>query len=190
MSNLTRRVLTAAFLIPPVVWVSYLGGFPYVLVVMLFVGFGVNEFYDFISAKGARSQRLFGTIAAVAVAFGRFLGVLVPSMTPDVFLDLGSFAMPGGRIQLGLSPQRVVAVLMVAILTAVNIRGVRLPKSVLDLAGIDAGDNVQITVNDRQMVVTRVARPNYALAELMARIPRCYKAAEVDFRPSVGKEAW
>jgi APA family basic amino acid/polyamine antiporter len=67
-----------------------------------------------------------GTIAAVAVAFGRFLGVLVPSMTPDVFLDLGSFAMPGGRIQLGLSPQRVVAVLMVAVLTAVNIRGVRL----------------------------------------------------------------
>ena len=67
-----------------------------------------------------------GTIAAVAVAFGRFLGVLVPSVTPDVFLDLGSFAMPGGRIQLGLSPQRVVAILMVAVLTAVNIRGVRL----------------------------------------------------------------
>ncbi|MGH7631525.1 MAG: APC family permease [Gemmatimonadales bacterium] len=67
-----------------------------------------------------------GTIAAVAVAFGRFLGVVVPSITPDVFLDLGSFAMPGGRIQLGLSPQRVVAVVMVAVLTAVNIRGVRL----------------------------------------------------------------
>ncbi len=67
-----------------------------------------------------------GTIAAVAVAFGRFLGVVVPSITPDVFLDLGSFAMPGGRVQLGLSPQRVVAVVMVAVLTAVNIRGVRL----------------------------------------------------------------
>jgi APA family basic amino acid/polyamine antiporter len=67
-----------------------------------------------------------GTIAAVAVAFGRFLGVLIPSVTPDVFLDFGSFAMPGGRIQLGLSPQRVVAIVMVAVLTAVNIRGVRL----------------------------------------------------------------
>ncbi|HEU5169336.1 MAG TPA: amino acid permease [Gemmatimonadales bacterium] len=67
-----------------------------------------------------------GTIAAVAVAFGRFLGVLLPSITPDVFVDLGSFAMPGGRIQLGLSPQRVVAIAMVAVLTAVNIRGVRL----------------------------------------------------------------
>ncbi len=67
-----------------------------------------------------------GTIAAVAVAFGRFLGVLMPSLTPDVFLKLGSFDMPGGTIQLGLSPQRVVAILMVAVLTAVNIRGVRL----------------------------------------------------------------
>ena len=67
-----------------------------------------------------------GTIAAVAVAFGRFLGVLMPSLTPDVFLKLGSFDMPGGTIQLGLSPQRVVAIVMVAVLTAVNIRGVRL----------------------------------------------------------------
>ena len=67
-----------------------------------------------------------GTIAAVAVAFGRFLGVLIPALTPDVFLKLGSFAMPGGTIELGLSPQRVVAILMVAVLTAVNIRGVRL----------------------------------------------------------------
>ena len=67
-----------------------------------------------------------GTIAAVAVAFGRFLGVLIPSLTPDVFLKLGSFHMPGGTIQLGLSPQRVVAIVMVAVLTAVNIRGVRL----------------------------------------------------------------
>lgn len=67
-----------------------------------------------------------GTIAAVAVAFARFLGVLMPSLTPDVFLKLGSFVMPGGRIELGLSPQRVVAILMVAVLTAVNIRGVRL----------------------------------------------------------------
>jgi APA family basic amino acid/polyamine antiporter len=68
-----------------------------------------------------------GTIAAVAVAFARFLGVIVPSITPDVFLGLGSFTMPaGGPVQLGLSPQRIVAVLMVVLLTAVNIRGVTL----------------------------------------------------------------
>ena len=69
-----------------------------------------------------------GTIAAVAVAFARFLGVLVPSITPDIFLPLGSLSLPGAAdpIQLGLSPQRVVAVLMIAALTAINVLGVRL----------------------------------------------------------------
>jgi APA family basic amino acid/polyamine antiporter len=69
-----------------------------------------------------------GTIAAVAVAFARFLGVLVPSVTPDVFLPLGQLHLPGAAdaIQLGLSPQRVVAMLMIAVLTAINIRGVTL----------------------------------------------------------------
>ncbi len=67
-----------------------------------------------------------GTIAAVAVAFAKFLGVLVPSVTPDVWLKLGSLTMPGGPIELGLSTQRVVAIVMIAALTAVNARGVTL----------------------------------------------------------------
>jgi basic amino acid/polyamine antiporter, APA family len=69
-----------------------------------------------------------GTIAAVAVAFARFLGVLVPGVTPDVFLSLGQVRLPGAAdaIQLGLSDQRVVAMVMITVLTALNIRGVRL----------------------------------------------------------------
>ena len=69
-----------------------------------------------------------GTIAAVAVAFARFLGVLVPGITPDVFLPLGQLRLPGAAdaIQLGLSDQRVVAMAMIGVLTALNVRGVRL----------------------------------------------------------------
>jgi APA family basic amino acid/polyamine antiporter len=69
-----------------------------------------------------------GTIAAVAVAFGKFLGVLVPGVTPDVFLPLGQLHLPGAAdaIQLGLSPQRVVAIVMIVVLTLLNIRGVTL----------------------------------------------------------------
>ena len=68
-----------------------------------------------------------GTIAAVAVAFGRFLGVLWPDITPDRFgwfpqLD---FSTPGGAIQLGLSPQRLVALVTIWILTWINLRGVK-----------------------------------------------------------------
>jgi APA family basic amino acid/polyamine antiporter len=67
-----------------------------------------------------------GTIAAVAVAFGKFLGVLAPSISPDVFLSLGHLPMPGGTIEIGLSPQRVVALGVIVVLTLLNMRGVRL----------------------------------------------------------------
>jgi APA family basic amino acid/polyamine antiporter len=71
-----------------------------------------------------------GTMAAVAVAFGKFLSVLVPSVTPDVFLSLGHLPMPGGAIELGVSWQRVVALVVVACLTALNVRGVTLGATV------------------------------------------------------------
>jgi basic amino acid/polyamine antiporter, APA family len=69
-----------------------------------------------------------GTIAAVAVAFAKFLSVLVPAVSPDVFLPLGHLRLPGAAdaIQLGLSPQRVVAILMIAVLTGTNMLGVTL----------------------------------------------------------------
>jgi APA family basic amino acid/polyamine antiporter len=71
-----------------------------------------------------------GTIAAVAVAFGKFLSVLMPSISPDVFLSLGTLPMPGGPIELGLSDQRIVALVVVAVLTAINLRGVTLGATV------------------------------------------------------------
>src|SRR3982751_1785581 len=68
-----------------------------------------------------------GTIAAVAVAFGRFLGVLIPSIGPERYswfphLD---FAISGGTAELGLSPQRLVALVSIWVLTWINLRGVR-----------------------------------------------------------------
>jgi basic amino acid/polyamine antiporter, APA family len=68
-----------------------------------------------------------GTIAAVAVAFARFLGVLVPSLTPDAFswFPHATMKTPGGSIEIGLSPQRIVAIASVWILTWINLRGIR-----------------------------------------------------------------
>jgi APA family basic amino acid/polyamine antiporter len=76
-----------------------------------------------------------GTIAAVAVAFGRFLGVLWPSITPDRFTWfpqsdicvswLGCRDASTQAIQLGLTPQRLIALLSVWVLTWINLRGVR-----------------------------------------------------------------
>jgi APA family basic amino acid/polyamine antiporter len=57
---------------------------------------------------------------------------MVPSLSADVFLRLGQVRLPGASdaIQLGLSPQRLVAILMILVLTATNARGVRLGAAV------------------------------------------------------------
>ena len=75
-----------------------------------------------------------GTIAAVAVAFGRFLGVLWPAISParyawfpsaDVCASWLGCTDPANAIQLGLTPQRLIALLSIAVLTWINLRGVR-----------------------------------------------------------------
>ncbi len=75
-----------------------------------------------------------GTIAAVAVAFGKFLGVLVPAVSPDFYAWLPKAEVciaalgctdPANAITLGLNPQRLIGLLSIAVLTWVNLRGVR-----------------------------------------------------------------
>src|SRR6266704_2872165 len=67
-----------------------------------------------------------GTIAAVAVAFARFTAVLFPALAPDVFLGgTIAFPQPIGPITVGLSPQRLLAIASIVVLTLINVRGVR-----------------------------------------------------------------
>ena len=68
-----------------------------------------------------------GTIAAVAVAFGKFLGVLWPGVGAGLYAWFPHFTITtsGGPIDVGLSPQRLVGLLTVWVLTWVNLRGVR-----------------------------------------------------------------
>jgi APA family basic amino acid/polyamine antiporter len=80
-----------------------------------------------------------GTIAAVAVAFGRFLGVLWPGIGPELYtwFPQGSVCVgilgctdQANAVNLGLSPQRLIALLSIAVLTWINVRGVREAKIV------------------------------------------------------------
>jgi APA family basic amino acid/polyamine antiporter len=66
-----------------------------------------------------------GTIAAVAVGFGRFLGVLWPAITQDAIGPQYTFHTPGGEIVVGLTPQRLIALVSVWVLTWINLRGVK-----------------------------------------------------------------
>src|SRR5207237_8866209 len=68
-----------------------------------------------------------GTIAAVAAAFARFTAVFWPGLSPDVFLgSTVHFPQPIGDVAVGLSPQRILAVVSVALLTWINVLGVRM----------------------------------------------------------------
>ncbi|MHB1072330.1 MAG: APC family permease [Gemmatimonadaceae bacterium] len=107
-----------------------------------------------------------GTIAAVAVAFGRFLGVLWPAIDTaryawfpqaDICVAALGCSDPANAIQLGLTPQRLIALVTIALLTGVNLRGVREGKLVqttitvakigglaaLILLGVTLGRNAQ-----------------------------------------------
>jgi APA family basic amino acid/polyamine antiporter len=67
-----------------------------------------------------------GTIAAVAVAFARFVAVFFPQITPDVYLGTTlNFPAPIGAIEVGLSHQRLLAIVSIVVLTWINVRGVR-----------------------------------------------------------------
>ncbi len=66
-----------------------------------------------------------GTIAAVAVAFAKFLGVFLPGVAADHYLVA---PLRVGNYALSLSSQQLVAVALVAFLTIVNTRGLRLGK--------------------------------------------------------------
>jgi APA family basic amino acid/polyamine antiporter len=80
-----------------------------------------------------------GTVAAVVVAFAKFLSVLWPGLTPDVWLSLGHIPAPGDAlfallghpsahpeaIEIGVSWQRVLGIGVVLLLTWVNVQGVK-----------------------------------------------------------------
>ncbi|MCU0648309.1 MAG: amino acid permease [Gemmatimonadaceae bacterium] len=72
-----------------------------------------------------------GTIAAVAVAFANFLGVLVPGVSSTTYL-VAPIAL-GARYAVSVSTQQLVAVLLILLLTAANWRGLALARRIQQL---------------------------------------------------------
>src|SRR5438105_6328461 len=69
-----------------------------------------------------------GTIAAVAIAFAKFFGVFVTSISPENYLIAPIVLLPGYAIS--LSTEQLVAILLIALLTFSNTRGLRVGKIV------------------------------------------------------------
>jgi APA family basic amino acid/polyamine antiporter len=72
-----------------------------------------------------------GTIAAVAVGFARYLGVLFPSISATAWV-IQPIAL-GSKYAISLSVQQLVGVIMVIFITFLNMQGVRLGKLIQNI---------------------------------------------------------
>jgi APA family basic amino acid/polyamine antiporter len=71
-----------------------------------------------------------GTIAAVAIAFAKFLGVFVPAVGPENYLLPSQPLSLGGGYAISLSTEQLTAILLIALLTWTNTRGLEIGKIV------------------------------------------------------------
>src|SRR3982074_2792631 len=69
-----------------------------------------------------------GTIAAVAIAFAKFLGVFVPAVAADNYLIVPLSV--GHSYAISLSTEQLAAIALIALLTWTNTRGLRIGKLV------------------------------------------------------------
>src|SRR6201987_703770 len=72
-----------------------------------------------------------GTIAAVAVGFARYLGVLFPSISPTAWI-VSPIAL-SSKYAISLSVQQLVGILMIVFITFLNTLGVRLGKLIQNI---------------------------------------------------------
>lgn len=72
-----------------------------------------------------------GTIAAVAVGFARFLGVIWPAISPSTWI-VPPIAL-SEKYAISLSVQQLVALLLILFLTALNTRGLKLGKLIQNI---------------------------------------------------------
>lgn len=73
-SNLALRLLTAALLIPPILWFIYMGGLWVLGTVVVLIVLGLNEFYQLIEQKGAEPLRGQGLAGAAALPVVMYFG--------------------------------------------------------------------------------------------------------------------
>jgi phosphatidate cytidylyltransferase len=73
-SNLQLRLLTAAVLIPTILYVIFQGGLWVLATVVVVTVLGLNEFYQLIEAKGAHPLRTFGTVAGASLPVVAYVG--------------------------------------------------------------------------------------------------------------------
>ena len=71
-----------------------------------------------------------------------------------------------------------------------NSQGLRLAKHVLERARISVGDDVEVIAGEEEILIKKVSRSKFNLAEMVSRMPFRHRAREESFGKPVGKEEW
>lgn len=109
MSNLTRRVLTAVVGVPALYFVFYLGGIPFLVLILAVIFIGGLEFSRLLQSKGIHSEKGLGLISslvlAVASYFGYFyLGAFFTiAMIVTFILQLRKLELSGSLMEAGVT---------------------------------------------------------------------------------------
>ena len=71
-----------------------------------------------------------------------------------------------------------------------NSLGLRIPKSFAEEAGVEAGSEVDLAIEDGDLIVRPRRKPRYALSELLMRVNESNLHREIDTGEPAGEEAW
>lgn len=71
-----------------------------------------------------------------------------------------------------------------------NSLGLRIPKSFADQAGVEAGSEVDLSVEDGELIVRPRRQPRYELKDLLRSVTAKNLHKEIDTGDPVGREAW
>jgi len=71
-----------------------------------------------------------------------------------------------------------------------NSLGLRIPKSFAEQTGVEAGSEVDLSVEDGELIVRPKRQPKYELKDLLRGITAKNVHKEVETGDPVGREAW
>ncbi len=73
-----------------------------------------------------------------------------------------------------------------------NSQGLRIARTILESAQVSVGDEVDISAEEGVITIRplKPARKRHNLDDLLSRIPKNYRSAELDWDGPRGKEAW
>ena len=134
-----------------------------------------------------------GGAAAAAVGFARYASVLFPSLSAELIVGF-PIGLPSGTIEAGISPQRILAVLSIVLITWINVRGVKTAAvmqavfTVIKVGAVLALVALGLTIGQNPEAITRNFGAGFLPTHLDGTLMAAFAAALVG--PFFAMDGW